>query len=187
MESIEIYIETSASSKWIVVADRNADKTTSNGATAGSSATDYGYYFNNETNHEHNAYNACFNFGEGNGTWRLPTKNEFIAISGNGGANNIDNTNRKLKWEDPFWKLYDERAGKEDKFVYLPMAGTRGYTAGTGATSNKDDAGAYWSGSEVPLHNTMNLLTFYKNGFESSVIDAGKSGAYSVRCVKDAQ
>lgn len=186
--SVEINLGTTANPKWIEVADRNAMKGGTYGATAGATAFDYGYYYqwSDETDDPSNAdkaFRACFDFGEGNGIWRLPTFVELGLIAGNSGRHHNVDVNRKLKWDGgPAWKLYDERAGKETQFVYFPMAGHINSNYGSIATHYAATAGYYWTTTTKGVYASS--LSFSTNGY-SIMSENYKVGGFSVRCVKD--
>lgn len=163
----------------LTIADRNCELGGTNGATVGNSATDYGSYYtwsNAENNAEvtTGAYHACQTFVGADGTtdWRLPTWFEWEILS------NIEynHERKKLYWETPTWKVYDDLNLK--KHVYFPLAAGKDLTLpiaqqkGIYWTSTKDDAGV-WSmmleGSKKSKMQTTHLAT----------------SEASVRCVKD--
>lgn len=164
MGSVHVNLGTAAAPEWLEVADRNADMTTADGATAGNSLTDYGSHYqwssiSVEPLNANKAYSACYNFREGSGAWRVPTNAE--------------------------WKLYDERPSQVGKFAYFPYAGyINGSSFGTtNIISSQDIAGYYWS-SDIATNQTharqLNLSLENKSSIQSYSITYGMA----VRCVK---
>ena len=187
IDGVAVNMGTAEAPNWIKVADRNAEQNGVNGATTGNTAVDYGTYFewsnvNNNSTNEDMAYRACYNFGAGGGTWRLPTAIEFEKLSG-GTSQGIalGNSNRKLKMgTDGLWRLYDERAGEETNYVYFPMSGR----IIDGTTERLGERGYYWSnvGEEI----SARALFFTNNASNAPANNTlTNSLKYSVRCVQD--
>lgn len=189
VDGVEINLGTSASPNWIKVADRNAEKGGTNGATAGNSATDYGYYYqwsnaDNDPSNADKAHRACFDFAEGEGAWRLPTKAEWDVLAGNNGINHSDNANRKLQWDGSVWKLYDERPGQTANFVYFPIAGFLSSSYGLSGATYVGSYSYYWTSTSLFVDNKAGALGFYNNGYSLVSYDSSTKG-YSVRCVRN--
>lgn len=188
INGIDINVGTDEAPKWLTIADRNADRTGRLGAASNNSHNDHGYYYqwsniNNDLTNENKSYRACFDFSSGNGKWRLPTKEEWLTITGDDVAYN---NNRKAKWDNGIWKLYDERVAKEHNFVYLPSAGyivnnhgAVDYTA-NGATG----FGYYWTSTEG-VSNKAWAAQLSTANYTTNTIIMDRNTGFPVRCVKD--
>ena len=191
VKGVAINVGTETNPTWLRVADRNADKNGPNGAAVGSSATDYGHYYqwsnaSNDPTNVDKAYSACFNFGEGNGTWRLPTTNEWEMICG---SNSTDNSTRKLKFDNGEWKLYDERIGQGSNFAYFPLSGFIAHdnygTTNTVVESGPTGDGRYWSSNELTVYPLYAEICALDHESLSSLHADDKNNGFSVRCVQD--
>lgn len=184
--AIVINTGTTGTPVWLKIADRNADVNGPYGATVGNSSTDYGsYYFwsnaeNNPTDAD-KAYSACFNFGEGNGAWRMPTRAELAILCGNNGNYTSDNNQRKLQLTNGTWKMYDDRPGQETDFVYFPMSGYL-FNGGYG---HIEQHGHYWSSTTI--NDGADILNFTEaNGYTHiSNFSIALNYQYPMRCVQD--
>lgn len=179
----DINLASTTAPNWISVADRNALKGGVNGAVT--EITDYGYYylwsnFSNDALNADKAYRACFDFGEGNGFWRLPTVTEWTLITGNGGVQHGENANRKLKYDSGEWRLYDERIPNQTtKFVIFPMGGLNTTTSSSVPNIGEGVEGTYWTSTAtyrlgLYIGGQSNMYT------NSSIANWGMN----VRCVR---
>lgn len=177
--------------KWLKVADRNAELGTINGTTSGANTNDYGYYYQwsnsvNDSDNKEKAHQACYNFGEGGGAWRLPRLDELEVIMGKG--SNLSDSSRKVKWDGSAWKLYDERnINQRNNFVYFQMCGIIVGNSGTGpyGTANVDGEGAYWS--STPAGDRKAWRASLRMTGESLVGTFATYFGLAIRCVKDAK
>lgn len=184
IDGIDINMGTTENPSWIRVADRNADTNGPFNATSGNSSSDYGSHYQ-WSNAIYDAYykshEACFNFAEGNGLWRVPTKPEWVAMVGNNGGLHSNDANRKLKWNGgPAWKLYNERDGKTDEFVYLPMTG---FVSDNSGAHSHEIIGHYWA--STVLNNDYAWRIAIINNGESDIANSSHGYGFSVRCVRD--
>lgn len=190
VDGVDINVGTEDSPKWIKVAERNAAKNAPQAGNTGNSNTYYGYYYQwsgavNDPNNINKAYKACYSFGEGGGSWRLPTKAEALAIIGDGSG--LDNTTRKLQWDDAteVWRLYDERVpNQKTKSVYFPLAGYNGALHGSNGSHDIGLYGFYWTSTPHDVDDTKAYFMFIVNTGWSLVRNDTMDFGFSVRCVK---
>ena len=141
-------------------------------------STDYGYYYtwmstytgNTSTNNTDPCSKLdAATYGSG---WRTPSKNEFEKLSRCTDKQLVSNNDTNGMW-----------FMNKTKGLFLPAAGSRHYTNGSGTlpTDYLDTFGYYWS-SDVSSGSFSYYLLF--NSGNAYIYDYSKALGISVRCVK---
>lgn len=197
---IELGVEINMDGYSIIVADRNVGAEME-GEVGWFSWTGQGANYSEKWKGDwiewDDAIAACENFKyhKGDRGWRLPTKAELIAITGNEGNMHGVNDDRKIKAEIEdgieVWKLYDEYTENNMDFVYFPMSGST-----IDWVDYFNDGGHYWS-SDLNVNNSdrawylfiglysNNPYTYSSNNGSEMFYASKNNLGLSVRCVKN--
>lgn len=156
-------------------------KSTSNGSANDyewTTPTEYGYYYTFMStytgNTSSNGIDPCTKlkpdlYGSG---WRTPNRTEITKLSRCTDKNKVNNNGKEGMW-----------FMSNTKGVFLPAAGERKYTNGSGTSPNIDErqAGYYWSSTGISDTDGFYL---YFNDRGPNIYGNRKTFAMTIRCVK---